>query len=385
MTGERGSALWQLGFRPFYLLAAIFAAISVGVWTAQFAGILPWVGQSGPSWHGHEMIFGYALAVIAGFLFGIVRNWTQRPTPTGAALVLIVALWLAGRLLACTPWGAATALANIAFMTAVAIGVAVPLWQARSRQNYLFIGLLALVLAALVLFHLSALDWITLPAWVGLQAGLDGILLVIAAVAGRVVPIYANNAVPGARARRSQNVERLAMGSLFVLLVADLLALPAIVLIAALIATALVHAWRLRLWDCRSALRVPLLWVLYLAYAWIPVHLVLRALHEADWVARPLAVHAFTIGTIGGMTMAMMIRTARAWTGRALTADAADVACCVLLAAAAVLRVFWPLLAPAQQVDATVYSGVLWSAAFLLFAVRHAPALLRPRPDGRPG
>lgn len=385
MTTERGNALWQLGFRPFYLLAAIFAAISVGVWTAQFAGYLPYTGHSGPSWHGHEMIFGYALAVMGGFLFGIVRNWTQRPTPTGAVLVLIVLLWLAGRVLVYTPWSVAIALTSIAFTAAVAIGVTVPMWQAHNRKNYIFIGLLALVLAALVLFHLSELGWIALPAWVGLQIGLDGILLVIAAVAGRVVPIYANNAVPGARARRSQNVERLAMGVLFALLAADLLALPEAILITLLIASALVHAWRLWLWDCRAALRVPLLWVLYLAYAWIPVHLLLRALHEVGWVARPLAVHAFTIGTIGGMTMAMMIRTARAWTGRPLTADSADIVCCVLLAVSAIVRVFGPMIVPAQQVHATVCSGVLWSAAFALFAIRHAPALLRPRPDGKPG
>lgn len=385
MTRERDFALWQLGFRPFYLLAAVFAALSVGTWAAQFAGYLPYTGHAGPSWHAHELIFGYTLAVIAGFLFTIVRSWANRPTPTGATLAGIVALWLAARVLIFTPWSVAVAVTNVAFSLAVAAGIGVPLWQARNQRNYFFVGLMVLISAALLLFHLSELDVITLPAWAGVQFGIDVVLLVIAAVAGRVVPIYTNKAVPGAQARRSQNVERLAMGGLFVLLAADLFQLSGAVLIVLILALAIVHGWRLFLWDFRSALRVPLLWVLYVAYAWIPVHFVLRATYEAGWVARPLAVHAFTIGTIGGLTMGMMIRTARAHTGRALQADGYDIACCVLLAVAAVMRVFWPMIQPQFHVQSTVYSGALWSAAFVLFVLRHGSALVRPRLDGQPG
>lgn len=385
MTQERGFALWQLGFRPFYLLAAIFAALSVGTWAAQFAGYLPWVGHAGPFWHAHELIFGYALAVIAGFLFAIVRNWADRPTPTGPVLAAIVALWLVARILVFTPWSVALAVANVAFALAVAAGIGVPLWQARDRRNYFFVGLVLLISAALVLFHLSELGAVTLPAWVGVQTGIDALLLVIAAVAGRVVPIYTNKAVPGARARRSQGVERLAIGGLAALLLADLLQLSGPALIGLTLALAMVHAWRLWRWDFRSALVVPLLWVLYIAYAWIPVHFLLRAAHEAGWIARPLAVHAFTIGVLGGLTMGMMIRTARAHTGRALKADGFDVACCLLLALAAAIRVFWPVLQPGYLVQSSLYSGALWVLAFTLFVVRHGPALVRARADGRPG
>lgn len=380
----RGFALWQLGFRPFYLLATVFAALSVGMWAAQFAGYLPYTGHTGPAWHAHETIFGYTFAVIAGFLFTIVRSWTHRPTPAGATLALIVALWLAARILVFTPWSGAVAAANLAFALAVTAGIAIPLWQARNRRNYVFVALMVLISAALVLFHLSELEVIALPAWAGVQLGMDVVLLMMAAVAGRVVPIYTNKAVPGAGARRSQHIERLAMGGLAVLLAADLLQLSGPVLIALLIALALVHGWRLFLWDIRSALGVPLLWVLYIAYAWIPAHFVLRAMHEAGWVARPLAIHAFTIGAIGGLTMAMMIRTARAHTGRALIADGYDIASCVLLAAAAVIRVFWPLVQPQDYMPAMLCSAALWSAAFAVFIVRHGPALVRPRLDDPP-
>lgn len=240
-----------------------------------------------------------------------------------------------------------------------------------------------LISAALVLFHLAALDVVALPAWAGVQLGIDVVLLLIAAVAGRVAPIYTNKAVPGARARRSQKVERLAMGGLVVLLAADLSQVSGLALIVLTAALAIVHAWRLFLWDFRSALRVPLLWVLYIAYAWIPVHLALRATCEAGWTARPLAIHAFTVGAIGGLTMSMMIRTARAHTGRTLKADGYDIASCVLLAAAAVMRVFWPLIQPQYHVQSTLYSGALWSAAFSIFVLRHASALVRPRLDER--
>lgn len=384
MTRERGLALWQLGFRPFYLLAASFAALSIGLWAAQFAGHVPYVGHAGPSWHAHELIFGYTLAVVAGFLFTIVPAWTRRPTPTGPALVAIVALWLAARVLVFTPWTTAIAVANLAFALATAAGIGIPLWQARNRQNYLFFGLMLLIAVALCLFHLGESGALALPAWAGVQLGIDVILLLIAAVAGRVVPLYTNKAVPGARARRSQNVERLAMGGLAALLLADLLQLPSLVPMVLAAALALVHAWRLFLWDLRSARRAPLLWTLYIAYAWVPIHLALRATSEAGWTARPLAIHAFTVGAIGGLTMAMMIRTARAHTGRALKADGYDIASCVLLAAAAVIRVFWPLVQPQYQVQCTLYSGALWSAAFTVFVVRHGPALVRPRLDDRP-
>lgn len=385
MSDERGFALWQLGFRPFYLLAAIFAALSVAAWAAQSAGFLPWWGHAGSSWHAHELIFGYALAVIAGFLFAIVRSWSNRPTPTGPLLAAIVVVWLAARGLAFTPWSVAVALANVVFALAVAVGIGVPLWQARDGRNAFFVGLLLLISAALALFHLSELGFAALPTWVSLQFGIDAVLLVMAVMAGRVVPLYTNKAVPQARARRSQNLERLAIGGLAVWLVADLLQLAGPALVGLAVALAIVHAWRLWRWDVRSALGVPLLWVLYLAYAWIPVYFLLRAAHEPGWVGRPLAVHAFTIGALGGLTMGMMIRTARAHTGRALKADGFDIAGCVLLAVAAAIRVFWPMLQPESHLPSTLLSGALWVLAFALFVVRHGPALVFARADGRPG
>ncbi|MFO1466380.1 MAG: NnrS family protein [Steroidobacteraceae bacterium] len=380
-----GHALWQLGFRPFYLLAALFSACSAALWALQFAGWLPHAYLAGPTWHAHEMLFGYTLAVVTGFLFTAVRNWTGRPTPTGPLLAALAALWLAGRVLVLTPWSTAAAVVNVAFPLGVAAGIGVPLWRARNRRNYFFVGLLLLLALALACIHLAERGVIALPAWAGLQLGLDVILFIMSVMTGRVVPMFTNNGVPGARARRNLYVERAALGGVLLLLVADLLRVHGLPLIVLAVALAGVHAWRLALWDTRRTLHTPLLWVLHLAYAWIPIHLLLRAATEAGWVARPLAVHALTLGAIGGLTIGMMVRTARGHTGRPLRADGFETACFALVAAAAVVRVLGPLVVPQYYVASVLWSGALWSLAFLLYAVRYWPILTRSRADGQPG
>ncbi|HTO76048.1 MAG TPA: NnrS family protein, partial [Thermoanaerobaculia bacterium] len=132
-----GFALFALGFRPFYLAAGVLAALSVPLWAARFAGWLgEWVYYSESVWHAHEMLFGYAFAVMVGFLFTAVRNWTGRPTPTGAKLAGIVALWLAARVLVFTPWTELAAVADTAFALAAAAGIAGPLFAVGARRNY---------------------------------------------------------------------------------------------------------------------------------------------------------------------------------------------------------------------------------------------------------
>jgi uncharacterized protein involved in response to NO len=378
-------ALWSLGFRPFYLLASGFAAISVGLWVLQYAGYLAIAYPRGAAWHGHEMIFGYTLAVIAGFLLTAVRTWAGRPTPSGGPLIALCALWLAGRLLVLSPYGVAAALVSAAFPVAVAIAIAVPLVQSANRRNYFFVGLLVLLGAVDLVFQLALLGVLDLPARPGLQAGLDVILFVMAVMGGRVIPMFTNSGVRGANARRHAIVERVALGGIPVLLVADLLPAPAPALAVVALACAAAHAVRLALWDSGKTLGTPIVWILHAAYAWIVIHLVLRALVAVGWVPEPLATHALTIGAIGGLTLGMMTRTARGHTARPLEADAWETACYVLVLLAAIVRVLGPLVAPGVYVATVVVSGVLWSAAFALYFVRYWPILTRPRLDGKPG
>ncbi|HMA10129.1 MAG TPA: NnrS family protein [Ramlibacter sp.] len=382
---DREFALWRLGFRPFYLLASTFAALSIALWALQFSG---WLGRpylQGALWHAHEMVFGFALAVVVGFLFTAGGNWSNRPTPTGAPLAALAALWLAGRILVLTPFGWAAALVNAAFPLAAAIALAIPFLKAGNRRNYFFVGLLVLMSAASLAVHLGQLGVLRLPGMIGIQAALDIVLFIVVVMAGRVIPMFTNNGVAGAGATRRPWLEKLALGSVLALLAADLLQAGGALL--ALLATiaALAHLARWALWQPWKTLRAPMVWVLHAAYLWIPVHLVLRAAAALGWLAPTFATHALTVGAIGGMIIGMITRTARGHTGRPLRADRWEVACYAMVLAAALVRVFLPLLAPSLTLHAVLCSAGLWSAAFGLYAVRYWPVLTRPRLDGRPG
>ena len=379
-----GFALWQLGFRPFYLLASVFAALSIGLWALQFSG---WLGRpylQGPMWHAHEMLFGFTLAVVVGFLFTAGRNWSGRPTTTGVPLMALAALWVAGRVLVLTPYGWAAALVNVAFPLAAAIGLAIPFIAARNKRNYFFIALLLLMAAAVLGVHLAQLGVTQLPGWIGIQVALDAMLFIMAVMGGRVIPMFTNS-IAGASATKRPWLEKAALGTTLALLLADALQLHGLPLAALAGLCAAAHLARWTLWQPWKTGRTPLVWVLHVAYAWIPVHLALRGLAEMGWVTASVATHALTVGAIGGLIIGMMTRTALGHTGRPLKAGRADVTCYLLVLAAALIRVFVPLLAPAQLINSVLWSAALWSAGFALYAVSYWPVLTRVRLDGKPG
>jgi uncharacterized protein involved in response to NO len=382
----RGFALWELGFRPFYLLASIFAALSVPLWALEYAGRLPAGYLASPARHAHEMLFGFAFAVVAGFLFTAVRNWTAQPTPAGARLAAIAALWIAARVAMLLPWPWLAAALNTAFPLAVAVGIAIPLVRSGNVRNLFFVALLAGAAAATLAVHLAGMGLLPWAASaVGLQVGLDIVLLVIVMIGGRVLPMFTNNAIPGAGAERKPVLEKVAIASVVLLLAADVASAPAAVIVPLALVAAFAHAWRLALWRPWRTAHTPLVWVLQAAYAWIPIHLVLRALSAQGWIAPQFAIHALTIGAIGGMTIGMMTRTARGHTARPLRVDGWEVACYVLLQAAAIVRVFGGLAWTSAYIGTVIASAVCWSAAYAIYAVRYWPILTRPRLDGKPG
>ena len=378
-------ALWRLGFRPFYLVASIFAALSVPLWVAQYAGWLPRAYVDGPMGHAHEMIFGFALAVISGFLLTAARNWSGRPTATGAPLAAMVALWLAGRLLALTPFALATAVVDALFPLAIAVGIAIPLVKSGNRRNYFF-PLLLVVLALLeALFQWARIGHGGPDERYAIQAALDVVLIVMTVMGGRVIPMFTSNGVPGSTPQRHPAIERLAPACAVALLVVDLVPAPTALRVVVLIVGAIVLGLRVLLWRPWQTLRAPLVWVLHAGYLWIPVYLALRAAAELGAIPLPIATHALTAGAIGMLTMGMMTRTARGHSGRPLVADRFETASYLLIAAAALTRVFVALAVPAFYLDAIIVSGCLWSAAYAVYAIRYWPVLTRPRLDGKPG
>jgi uncharacterized protein involved in response to NO len=379
-------ALWALGFRPFYLVAGLFAALSVGAWTAHFSN--GWFAGAAalqdPLWHAHEMIFGFALAVIVGFLFTAVRNWTGQPTPTGALLAAIVALWLAARLLLFTPWPLAAATADAAFALAAAWGIGAPIYRSRNGRNAFFVALLIAFGAANVTFHLAMAGVLDLEARRFTQLGLDLVLFVMVVMGGRVIPMFTSNARQ-IRVRRLAWLEPLALGSVLALLGASLAGLPPMVVASCAALAAVAHTMRISFWRPWATLGHPLLWILHASYLWIIVHLALRALAALDLAGGSAATHALTVGAIGGLILGMMTRTARGHTGRPLQASGTEIAAFALIQLAAVVRVLLPIAAPALTLASIGLSGALWALAFGAFVVKFWPILTRARADGRPG
>jgi uncharacterized protein involved in response to NO len=368
-AAPRGFALFALGFRPMYLLAGTYAALAVPLWGLQYAG---WLAGANPLWHAHEMLFGYAFAVIAGFLLTAVRAWTSRPTPSGAALAGIAALWMAARVVAFQSL-LVSSFIDLAFALGVAWGIGRPILASGNRNWYFIVFVLALGAAS-----------VAFQAYPGtaLAAGLDMVLLIVAIMAGRVVPGFTNNAVPGAGARRNRLVEYGALGSIVLILALDVAQLPAW---PVALAAALLHAIRVGLWAPLATRGRPILWILHLSYAWVVAHFVLRGLAGLDLVAAGLATHALTVGVIGGLTLGMMTRTARGHTARPLKVGPWETAAYVLVHAAAAARVFAPLALPELYTAWIVLSASLWSAAFAIFTLVYLPILTRPRLDRQPG
>jgi uncharacterized protein involved in response to NO len=382
----RNFALLNLGFRPFYLLAGLFATLSVPVWTAQYVG---WLGAhaivAGPLWHAHEMIFGYALAVIVGFLFTAGRNWANQPTPTGATLAAIAALWVAARVLVLTPFALAAAAFDFAFALAAAAGIAVALLRSGNRRNYFFIALLLGLGLVNLVFHLGMAGLLDLPLQRSLQVGLDIVLFIMVVMGGRVIPMFTMNGIPGVLCTRAPWIERLAPVSVLLLLAADALGAPAIIIGPVAAAAAMIHAVRLGLWRPWRTFTTPIVWILHCAYVWIVLALALRAVAAWELVAASLATHALTVGAIGGLTLGMMTRTSLGHSGRPLQTGRAEVFCYAAIQLAALTRVFLPLAFPSLYLQAIVASGLLWSSAFGVFTISYWPILARPRVDGKPG
>ena len=334
------------------------------------------------------MVFGYASAVIAGFLLTAAANWSGRETLTGPPLLALAGLWGAARIALVMPGVARelTAAVDLAFLPVVALCIARPLVASRSRKNYVMIVMLIALWAANLTMHLDVLG--VIPGWRrrGALLGVDLVVLLIVVLAGRVFPMFTRNATKVATIRSHPRLDSLAIGAVAVLALLDV-AMPDTsfaVLVAAV--AALATAARAAHWGMRHSWRDPLLWVLHVGYAWVPIGLGLRAAaHFTSRIPASLSTHALTVGAIGGVTLGMMVRVSLGHTGRKLTVGPTIAAAFVLLTGAALVRVVGPLFDMRAYRASLFVSGGLWTLAFLLFVGVIAPLLGNPRPDGKPG
>jgi len=381
-----GWAPFALGFRPFFLAAGIYAVLMMALWLLVLRGSLTTGALPPPVWHGHEMLFGFTVAVIAGFLLTAAQNWTGIRTPSGAPLAALFLLWLAGRLSFLIP-GLPTGLVagiDLAFLPTLALVLAVPILKAKQLHNYPFPIMLLALAAANALVHLQALGW-TATASLGLHLAAYAVVTMMTVMGGRVIPSFTDNKLR-TRARRWKTIEWLAPAAAVSALLAALFA--PVSLVTALFASiaAAVHAIRLAGWHTRKLWSAPLLWILHLGYAWIALGFALLALSAAGLGAAAIsALHAFTAGGIGVLTLGMMARVSLGHSGRMLEPAPLMTLAFVAVNLAALIRVALPLFFPAAYALGMAVSGLLWMVAFGLFAAIYTPMLLRPRADGKPG
>jgi uncharacterized protein involved in response to NO len=381
------------GFRPFFLAAGLYAVIAVAAWAWILgAGHAPFGALPPHLWHGHEMLFGFIGAAIAGFLLTAVPSWTSSRGFAGAPLVVLSALWLAGRVAfagaAFLPWSAIAA-AELAFLPLLAFLIGRSLLRERNR-NFPMLVIVAVLwgIDAWFLWALAAPD--VLQAGLALRTGIGVVLLLITVIGGRIVPAFTANAL---RARGIQAaittrmpVEVAAIGSMLLAVVVDALAPGQRAAGVVALIAALAQAVRLAGWRSLRTLDEPIVWVLHAAYAWLPLGLALKAvflLTGASWAAQWL--HALTIGTAAMMIMAVMTRASLGHTGRPLVVARSIAVAYALLLAAALVRVFGAALVPYSYLATVEAAALLWIAAFAIFAVVYAPILTRERADGKPG
>ncbi|HKY08491.1 MAG TPA: NnrS family protein, partial [Candidatus Binatia bacterium] len=343
-------------------------------------------GQIG--WHSHEMIFGYTLAVIAGFLLTAVRNWTDQPTPAGGSLAGLAALWGLGRILPflyeILPNGL-IAFIDLAFAPALALGIGVPLVRAGTTRNLMFLPLLGVLWAANCLVHAELLGLAPNLARKGVFLGLDLIVLMIVIMGGRVIPFFTERALTGVTMKRWPIIEWLSPLSVLLFLLAEFFLPDSDWSASCAALAACANGVRLAGWYTHRYWRVPLLWVLHLGYVWIVIGFVLKAGMLTGFVPPQFTIHAFTVGGIGVLTIGMMARVSLGHTARPLRVGPPMVVAFVALNLAAVGRGALPLFFPLWFSQLIVASGLLWIAAFLIFTVVYAPILTRPRIDGQPG
>lgn len=382
----RGWPLLRLGFRPFYLAASLFAVLAVPAWVLVFLGRAEWTFALSPMlWHAHEMLFGFAAAVIVGFLMTAGKAWTGLATPRAGALAALVLLWLAARMAALAGSYLVYASLDLLLLPVVAVILVRLLLRADNRRNLPLAGLLGLLTLANLVFHLAVLGYLDLAPVHALYAALALIVLIESVMAGRVIPAFTMSAIPGLRLQvdpwreKATALASVAALSWWVLAPAGAIGAVLLALAAVMQSTRLI-AWKP--WRTRSR---PILWILHLSYAWIPVGFALLALNQMAWIGTSPGIHALAVGATGGLIIGMVTRTARGHTGRPLLASPLEVAAYSLVMLAAVLRVFVPVIAPQYLASSLVVAAVAWTFAFAFYLLVFTPWLLRARLDGKDG
>lgn len=387
------SNLFAYGFRSQFLLAGLAALLLVPIWALNVVTGIP-IGSGWPPtlWHAHEMLFGFIMSALAGFVLTAVPSWTGQKGFAGRPLIVLAVLWLAARLLIAYPgvspaWPVSTV--DLAFLPVLALLIARPLLREHNR-NTVLLAILGLLWISNLVFYLGLTHNNPALALHAVIVGIDIVLILVTVIGGRIIPSFTSTAL------RPMGMANYVRSSL-ALTVLSIAAMALIALVdvfwpdtklAGYFAgvAACLQGLRLLRWATLRTLRQPIVWVLHLAYAWLPVGLALKA--AALLVGTAIAafwLHALTIGALTTMIMAVMTRASLGHTGRALVVGPMITLAYLLLTAAAVVRVFGLYGFGLSYAAVIIWSALLWTTAFAIFVAVYAPILWMPRVDGKPG
>ena len=386
--------LWGRAFRPFFLGASVYGAIAVPAWTGIWFGAIAAPDWLFPMWwHGHEMLFGFVMAAVAGFLLTASPVWSGGPVLTGRPLAALFGVWVAGRVVlaaagALPAW--LVAAVDVAFLPAVALVVARTLWGSGQARNYAIVAILVALAAANAAIHGEALGLVAGVAGRALRFAVDGVIVLLLVIGGRITPAFTRNAL------RRRGIERevrswpwlnaLTVGATGALALASLVSARtpmtgAIAAMAGLAGAARLAGWQT--WHTRSD---PLLWSLHAGSVWVVFGLLLVAGSDLGApIPAASGLHALTAGAAGATIAAVMTRVGLGHTGRPLQLPPQVVWCYVLVNGGALSRVAAPFVGGNAHQALLLVGGVAWAAGFGLFAFRYWRILTEPRPDGKPG
>lgn len=380
------SAVLSYAFRPLFLAAGSWAILALALWLAMFLGHAQLPTRFDPlAWHIHEMLFGFVMAAIGGFLLTAIPNWTNRPPVIGHLLALLVGLWLLGRIACLISADLPAWLAigvDLSFPVVLLAVAAREIIASRNWRNLPLTAFIAVFIVADLLMHLESVG-VTVPSGLGWRLAVAVPILLISVIGGRIIPNFTRNwLLKRHSARLPAPNDAAGIAAVGVLQTALVLwaGFPnsrAVGLL--LVVSAALNAWRLVRWAGGATLAEPLLFVLHVGYGWLVVGIALLGLSLLD-VGVPVAsaIHALTAGAIGTMILAVMPRVTLGHTGRDLTANRPTVAIFILINASAVMRVAasWNT---ARMMTLIALSGTCWIMAFGLFEVVYGPMLLTPR------
>lgn len=385
-----GPAILSYGFRPFFLAGALYGGLGIAIWLPLFFGDIAIPTAFSPlDWHIHEMLYGYLPAVISGFLLTAIPSWTGRPPLRGAILAALLTVWLAGRMAVFVSAGIgplAAGVIDVSFLLLMAAVAAREVIAARNWRNLAPIGIVAIFFAGNLLFHIE--DHTRGTAEFATRLGVAAAVALISLIGGRIVPAFTRNWLsrqkPGRLPVPSGRFDLAVLGTSAVALAIWVFVPEWHGTAVLMILAAILHSVRLGRWAGERTWRDRLVLVLHIAYAFVPIGflLIAGAILAPQTIPLSGGIHAWTVGAIGTMTLAVMTRASLGHTGQPLSADwltQAIYAVVILAAAARIAASFVTASGPSLL----HLAGTLWVIGFWAFAVGYGPSLLRPRATAR--